>query len=398
MKLSIRKLGLALALLLVLSTVARAAITEKYVTSAGAGAGDGSSLANARSWANMIADINLGTSAGLRYNVSGAIARTTTADAITGGGSATSPVIIRGYSGTTTGDGRQGRTNGNGALVTTNMPSLTYTTGSLAVSGSWVIVESLNITGAPSGALLSSGADGSVVGCVINNSSTNAAAIGLTTGGLRATIFDNDVTLSGGSGGTAAISAPNSPRLVCNRVKGGSADCIQVITSGVPLIQRNVIFRGVNGIKTFVTSISPFISDNTIANCTGDGINFITGGTNLQFVFGNLITDNGGYGINGVAAANAIWSGYNRLDRNTSGATNLATDSLAATSYGQNTTSTAQAAEYVNAAGDDYRLVASAPGIGLGWFAYCDVGALQKQLTAGSVDGGSTGNKFYTGD
>jgi hypothetical protein len=161
----------------------------------------------------MIADINLGTQAGVRFNVAasgGAIARAATADTLTGGGTVTSPVVIRGYSGTTPGDGNQGRTNGSGALVTTNMPSLTYTTAALT-TGAWTILESMNVTGAPSGPLVTEGADGSVKGCVVNNSSTNAAAIGLTTGGLRATVFDNDITLSGGAGGTAAISAPNSP-------------------------------------------------------------------------------------------------------------------------------------------------------------------------------------------
>jgi hypothetical protein len=278
---------------------------------------------------------------------------------MSGGGTVTSPVIIRGYSGTTPGDGNLGRTNGSGALVTTNMPSLTYTTAALT-TGAWTILESMNITGAPSGPLVTEGADGSVKGCVINNSSTNAAAIGLTTGGLRATVFDNDITLSGGAGGTAAISAPNSPRLIANRVKGGSADCIQIITSGVPLIEGNIIFRGVNGIKTFVTSITPFILHNTIANCSADGINFITG----------------------VSAANAIWAAYNRLDRNTSGNTNLATDWLAATSYGHDTTSVLQAAEYLAAASDDYRLATGAPGIGTGWMPYLDIGAVQQQATS----------------
>jgi hypothetical protein len=337
----------------------------------------------------MIADINLGTQAGVRFNVAasgGAIARAATADTLTGGGTVTSPVVIRGYSGTTPGDGNLGRTNGSGALVTTNMPSLTYTTAALT-TGAWTILESMNVTGAPSGPLVTEGADGSVKGCVVNNSSTNAGAIGLTTGGLRATAFDNDITLSGGAGGTAAISAPNSPRLIANRVKGGSADCIQIITSGVPLIEGNIIFRGVNGIKTFVTSITPFILHNTIANCSADGINFITGGTNLEFLRGNRITDNAGFGINGVSAANAIWAAYNRLDRNTSGNTNLATDWLAATSYGHDTTSVLQAAEYIAAASDDYRLATGAPGIGTGWLPYLDIGAVQQQASAG---GGKT--------
>jgi hypothetical protein len=105
------------------------AITEKYVSDAGAGAHDGSSAVNAFSWAEMITDINAGSKAGNRYNVikgAGAIARTTTTDTISGSGSATSPIIIRGYNSGIT-DGFQGRAASGGALVTTNMPVITYT-------------------------------------------------------------------------------------------------------------------------------------------------------------------------------------------------------------------------------------------------------------------------------
>jgi hypothetical protein len=211
------------------------AITEKYVSSAGAGAHDGSSEADAFSWAEMVTDINAGGKAGNRYNVKGTISRTTTTDTITGDGTATSPIIIRGYS-SVIGDGYQGRSGSNGALVTTNLPAITYTTGRLNASGAdFIIWESLSISGAPSNPLLMIGADCAVTRCVIVNSSTNASAIGLTLA-ARAVVIDNDISLTGGSGGSAAINSSTSARILANRINGGPAAGILIHTTSLSTI------------------------------------------------------------------------------------------------------------------------------------------------------------------
>jgi len=129
------------------------AFTDLYVTSAGAGDLSGSDEANAMPWDTMVSTIvaaGAGGSAGIRYNVKGAVSRTTTTQTISGGGTATSPLVIRGYT-TTIGDGYLGRTNGSGPLITTNMPGISYTTGTLTVSATLTIIESLNITGARNG-------------------------------------------------------------------------------------------------------------------------------------------------------------------------------------------------------------------------------------------------------
>jgi hypothetical protein len=390
---------LAMLLVVALATAAPAAITDKYVTSAGAGAADGSSLANALSFASMITAINGGAAAGTRYNVSGAVARTTTLDSITSGGTVTSPVIIRGIN-AALGDGYQGRTNSNGALVTTNMPAITYTTGRLSITGTFIVLESLNISGAPAAALVTTGNDNSVARCVFNYTGTDVAGTALTCG-QRISATDNDFLMTGGSGGLCAVNASSTlERIQGNRIRGGAAPGV-LFTGGSGAIIGNVIYRSTIGISsTTAVGLVPYIVNNTIVNNTSHGIQVVTGATGAQFIVGNRITDNGGFGLDAQAAAVAIHAAANRYDRNTSGAKNGANDWLTATDYGDDVTSVLQAAEYTNAAGDDYRLVTGAPGIGTGLLPFMDMGALQKQLTSGSTstDGGTTGNKFYTGD
>jgi hypothetical protein len=167
------------------------AFTEKYVTNSGAGAADGSSLANAWSWATMLTSL----SAGQRANVQGAITRTTSADVFTNAGTAANPMAIRGINLTLDDLEANGRTPG-GELVTTNFPVITYTTGRLTLSA-FMVCEHISFTGAPSTQTLSVGT--SVVRrCLVANtiaSGTNSAA-SLGNGGVA---IDCDFTNSSSS-------------------------------------------------------------------------------------------------------------------------------------------------------------------------------------------------------
>ncbi|HTK76152.1 MAG TPA: hypothetical protein VL371_12895, partial [Gemmataceae bacterium] len=331
------------------------------------------------------ADINLGGAAGNRYNVKGAVSRTTTTDTISGSGTSTSPVIIRGY-GTVIGDGNQGRTSANGDLVTTNMPAVTYTSGRLTVTGAWVIVESLNVTGAANASTLSVGTDNVVKGCKAVNSGTGAGAIALSSNGLRSVLFDNDAQLTGGSGGAAALQHTGaSGRVLNNRVKSGQA--VGIICQSTPAVVGNVIFVQTGlGISVNSTAGSPLIYGNTVVGGTTDGIDIVTGTTGLQCIVNNIITDNGGYAADLNSTAVAGFFAYNRTRDNTSGAINLGTDWAAATSYGH-VTSGAGTSDYTNAAGNDYTLISTSPAKGAGWFSYMDIGALQRQESASGGGG-----------
>lgn len=329
----------------------------------------------------MVTDINAGGKAGNRYNYKGSVSRTTSSDTITGDGTSTSPIIIRGYA-TTIGDGFQGRSSGNGALVTTNMPTVTYTTGRLIASAAdWVIYESLNISGAPSNAVVTLGTMGACKSCVITNSSTNAAAVGISANS-NSIILDNDVTLSGASGGSAAISvASTDARIIANRIKGGPAIGISIGFRSAAIDNLIYACAGV-GIAITATGATSVIYGNTIVGGSGDGIDVVTGTTVLQCIVNNCITDNGGYGIDGVSAGNAIFAAYQRTRDNTSGADNLATDWLAATKYGQVTTDTGgPETDYTNSGSFDYTLITTSPAFRAGWWSYRNIGAYQSNAT-----------------
>lgn len=126
--------------------------TERYVSVTGGGLFDGTSAANAFTWALMLAATENRQSK--RYNIiSGTYARTTSSDVftVTGGApTAAAPMWLRGY-GTVIGDlDANGRTGGTGALVTTGFPAITYTTGNLTTPN-YTIQTCLDISGTTSG-------------------------------------------------------------------------------------------------------------------------------------------------------------------------------------------------------------------------------------------------------
>jgi len=377
------------------------ALTEYYVNDAGSGTGSGTSEANAMSFATFTDYMSTGGSftaaAGDRFNIKGAItSRTTTTDTWVNGGTATSPVIVRGY-GTAIGDGYQGRTNGNGDLNVTNMPTLTYTTGRLNVTGTFIIIESLNISTANSAAAVTLAASCAIVTCKVTNSSTNGAANGISLGTNGQSIILNcDAILSetggGATAGVAVITAQGaSQKVIGNRIKSVSSG--GVVARATSVIAFNTIFtNGSIGIFVDVNSATNTIMCNTIVAGGGDGIKIVTGTTTLQFLFGNMITDNAGDGIDMTQTSIAGFLAFNRFRDNASSIANGG-DWITATSYGNvdsGTTGTT-ATDYENYAGNDYRLVATSPATSAGLPAYASIGALQRSQTGG---GGATSFTF----
>ncbi len=359
------------------------AITEHYVTSTGTDTyANSTNIATPCSLTTALAT----AAAGDRINVKvGTYGRTTTADAMTNDGTITSPIIVRGYS-SSIGDGYLGRTNGNGALITTNMPTITYTTGRLsATTDLFVIWETLNITGAPSQAILSVGSDSAARACAVTNSSTNASAVGLAVS-ARGVGFNCDVNLTGASGGSSGASLSGA---------SGTIDSCRIsVVSNVPAILIsssnracfNTIFTsGGIGISMNSTSGAPYIRNNTIYGCTGDGINIITATTTLQHIMGNMITDCTGDGIDMVSTSNGAFTANNRTRDNANGYNN-AGDWITATSYGDvasGTTGTS-ADDYVNP-GTDFSLLHTSASTNANQPLYASIGALQRISISGQT-------------
>lgn len=390
-------------LLLFLPLSLQAAIREVYVSSGGTntnwtgtsscsdqnagGAAGGKAVPCG--WGTMLTN----AAAGDRVNVlAGTYSRTSSGDALTNAGTATSPIIIRGYT-TTPGDGYQGRTNTNGPLITTNMPLIQYTTGKWTGTQAFIIFDSLNFTSAAttSPTTLASGADCLVIHCQVKATGSNAGANALSLG-ARAIGFDCDVENTNATSSVAvAVSGINSVLDSC-RVKNASSTNAAVGNFGsAVVIYGNVIYSSAaNGINVATTSTA-FIRNNTIVSNTGAGVNIASATTGNQKIIGNMITDNGAAGIEMNSTGNAAFLAYNRT-RDNSSAVNNGGDWTTATTL-NHVTSGAGTSDYTNAGSQDYSLISTSPAKAANFQAYSDIGALQRQEA-----GAATTTSYTWGD
>lgn len=379
-------------LLLASASVVQGAITEHWVSTDGTqattwatctGASEPGSAANRCTLTFALAN----AVAGDRVNIKAGTYSRSANDTFTNAGTVTSPIIYRGYS-STLGDGNLGRTNGNGDLITTNMPLLSYSsTFSPGVTGAFTILESLNVVGLKSGVMVTVGVNSAAKSCRAENQSTNASAGALSSGANNNNIiFDCDALLTGASGGLQAIKCDGGgTKCVNNRAKGGTA--IGMVCISTASCVGNVVYASTGiGISVNSTTGSSLIYGNTIVGGSSDGINVITANTALQGIFNNLITDNTGFGINMVSAANGGFLAYNRTRNNTAGAINSGTDWVAATTYAHVTTDLGT--DYTSSGTNDYSLLVTSPAKGAGWFSSLDIGALQRVEPVASAAAG----------
>lgn len=364
---------------LVLVSPVFAAITERYVSSLAAGGGSGTS---GSPW--TFAEMLTNAAAGDRCNVKadGTYTLAQGLYSFINVGTTSSPIIIRGYK-VTPGDGYLGRTNYNGPLITTNMPLIQMSNdgsggGNQITFPNYCLTECLRFDGTTKtnqGLLQVSGA---IRFCKIVNNATNTSGAQAVAAGSTSLIAGNDCSVAATGGTSGAIGAlSNSQTIIYNRASGGGAAIIVGIR--VPyLIGWNVLTGAVNGISVSTGTLNAHC--NTITGNSGDGI-AITGSTaNMHVIQGNVITDNGGWGIN-LQGTGSVYLLGNRYRDNTSGNISAATDyGTGPTIYGSITTDTGgPESDYRNAAGGDYRLTPSSPARAAGWFPFADIGALQSQ-------------------
>lgn len=375
--------------LFLISWTAQAAITEKYVSSLAGGGGDGSS-GNPWTWAEMITDIVAGSKAGNRYNVKadGTYTRNTTTDTVgTAGGTTNAPVIIRGYK-TTIGDGYQGRSNGNGDLVLTDMPTIVYTSGVLTLSGPFVIVESLNITSTKNGiAVNMTGTDIVVRGCKIANSTSGSSGSCLSNGSSRGVVENCDLVLSnGGNAGANAMTLSSSTTFAIGNRITSTAIGVGISSSGYMI--GNTVYRcaGVAVTNTAVAA-SLFLAGNTVVTNALDGIGILpNSGSSSIIIINNCITDNGGWGINFGSTGDKAIVANNRTRDNVGGQYTNQGDWITATSWGEVTTDTGgPSQDYVDIDNNNFKLISTSPAVGMGIPLYMSAGALQPQATGGTT-------------
>lgn len=350
-------------------------ITERYVRADAAGGGDGTTDANsgangAFTWAEMITDLNT-PRVGYRYNVKQGtytLAATTT---LTGDGTTTSPNIIRGFK-DTPGDATLGRTTG-GALNTANMPTIAYnSTFRFNATGSTnLLIESLNFTGSVASSLVRINTESSLINCPVSNSSNSASAIGVECDHVTCSVMNCDVLLLSGVAGSKAITTPGVT--IANRIKNAGGIGIEAIAA--PLTKSNLIFESGIGIQTSSGTSRQEIHNNTIVNCSGDGIDFVTGTTAQQRLIGNHITGCGGYGIDFNTSTCVKLLMNNRFRDNALGNINGGGDYSTATNQLNVTSDDTDSVDFVDQSADDYALKATAPAYKTGLSYLSSIGA-----------------------
>lgn len=242
------------------------AFVEKYVTNSGAGAADGSSLANAWSWATMLTSLT----AGQRANVQGAITRTTATDTFTNGGSSSNPIAIRGIS-STLGDLQSNGRVAGGALVTTGFPVVTYTTGGFTIP-TFGIMESMSFTSArTTSTVLSGNANITILRCVIRNThATSATSVGLSLTGSNLLVIDCDISADSSSSSAIAVSltASTCPMILRSLITGNTsgAGCM---TLGNLAVVYGCSFRDAGFGITATANAASMIIGNSFRNISG---------------------------------------------------------------------------------------------------------------------------------
>lgn len=317
------------------------------------------------------------------------------ADTFSCAGTATNPIQVMGY-GTIRGDGYLGRTATTGKLlITTNFPTYTYTaTNRLNASGAtFTIFETMNIAVAGAGVsnyAATIATDAVMARCVITNPSTNTAAGGISMSS-RGIVHNCDVLMTGASGGATAagISAVTATRVTANYIRmsqsSSAGPAILQTASGIAAFNTIIGNGGTVGIYVSNTAGVPAILYNTIVGFV-DGVGVITGTTGMQFIVGNMLTDNTSNAINFADAGAAGFIANNRR-RDVTTITN-GTNWVLATSFSEVTTDTGgPETDYVDSSNQDYRLIVGSPATSAAFPASASMGSRQRVQTGG---GGQT--------
>lgn len=347
-----------------------------YVKESSAGSGNGSNWANAMSWATMLTTIASGDTA----YVSGSISRTTSTDALSFTGYNTSPIKIIGCTEASDTNGYQGRSNGFGALVTTNFASVSYTSGTFAPGAgkTYIIIQNIAFSASSrNGAVVTLQDHSQLINCTVINTTNNASASGVSV--ALPGIVNCDVTVSGSSASTA-LSMSNGTyaygcRLTCPNGKG-----VLIASAAAASIVNCVLYS---------CSIAVFISGTStagrafVAGCTiqGCGKAFQLPGyamVGISSFLNCMVTDNTTAWDSLYASTDplAIARIGNRTRDNTtietSGAfTNWPTLLPVTTDGGS------QSSDYVAYASGDFRIVSTSPATGAG-FPTGEIGAYQR--------------------
>ncbi len=335
------------------------ALTEKYVSSSGTGTwGDASSSGTPCSLATAVAN----AAGGDRVNVKADGTYTkASGDYSLFAGDWDSPAVWRGYS-STIGDGYQGR-NADGTLNTTNMPYIEFTsTGGQWIPGARIIFECIQFhtTACTAAAgFIDPSSNTSFIQCKFTGSGAGGASAPLILSGSWNSYIGCDI-IDSRTSSRAALQIPGSCLVAGCRIKNVNGTTAIYSSSDMGAIWRNLIYDSAIGVETTGNNGRRLtLIQNTITGHSGNGVTLSNHGAQVAKIIGNLITDNGGYGIEDLYTTGASVHYFNnRFDRNTSGAISSPTDWP---QLDQDISSVTEAQEYTDAAGEDWTLASTSP-------------------------------------
>ncbi len=352
------------------------AFTERYVTVAGAGAHNGTSEADAWTFAEMITALG-GVGTGIRVNMkSGTYSEgSTTLPA----GAANAPFVLRGYDATIGDLDNLGR-NADGTLNTTGMPDITIT--ALWFPSIWMVLQNLDITGALSSALIGSANTDlwSMISCRVINTQNNASARTIQ-GDNDCSLINCDLECTGAAHASVVDVDLNAYLFMCRLVGTSSSS---LVTCDSAEIMSNVFVGNSSNVGITLQGASTLfrIVQNTFYNLT-TAVSLPNALNALAYVFiNNICTDSGAW-INSLYSGTATVAIFECNNR-TRDVTTLLTGTESVQLGAVTTDTGGPDTDYVNAAAGNLRLIPTSPAVGVGMTPYIDIGAFQIQAGGGS--------------
>lgn len=335
------------------------AFTERYVTAAAGGGGDGSSgnpWTLLEAFANAVSGDRVNIQSDGAYNIAGGT--------VSNAGTFLNGICFRGYNSSTGDLDNQGR-NSDSSLNTTNFPIIT-TTASIVPSTS-SIWQNLVLTGSFNGGILSSGSSDSVitVNCKIENTGSFT--------GARAFLSDNNPV--GINSDYICTQATH------NTVVEGDADFIFIGCRFIGNSNSATLFQGQfgdlnsctfdGGSSAIGVNCEFFGTRYSIINCTFYGLGTAISTPNASqsnnfLIINSHVTDCGTYIDNPYSATadHNIIELNNRTRDNTTARIGINGESVRS---GEVTTDTGgQETDYVDAPNGNLILISSAPGVDSG--------------------------------
>lgn len=354
------------------------ALTERYVTTAG-------DATDAQATYDAAVDVAHACSltvalkyavAGDRVNICAGTYSRSAGDTVTNAGTVGSPIILRGVD--ATGNPLTvTRTNGNGPLVTTGWPLITWSSGSLTTAKTHIQWRNLYLQSATF-TVLCQGVDNQFIGCSIK-STGNASTARCIFSSASPICVDCDFTLTGATSDYALN--PAGAVIGCHFFNSSSTtngNC----NSGGPYVGN--VFGSTIGvhIDNFVANV---VSSNTFYSASVADIRTANSSQTVPYIIvNNIFTDSARAMLNlfnGTASHPLLWSN-NRTRDNANADLGFGDWPI----YNAVTTDTGgPETDYVDAAGGDFRLIAASPAVGAGLPAYRDIGALQRQASSNVI-------------